>query len=104
MAAAVSETIFGFEVLLEKELGCGSFGTVLEAIRADSREIVAVKKITRIGSANFAKIAIREAVNFQKVLFQGFMSQCAIFLSCKNNNPLVICRIKLNLVTSEISL
>ena len=67
MAAAASEIIFGFEVLLDKELGSGSFGTVLEAIRADSREIVAVKKITRIGSANFAKIAIREAVNFQKL-------------------------------------
>ena len=67
MAAAASETIFGFEVLLDKELGSGSFGTVLEAIRADSREIVAVKKITRTGSANFAKTASREAVNFQKL-------------------------------------
>ena len=66
MATAASDTVFGYQIL-QKELGSGTFGTILEAVNNETGEVVAVKKISRTGSANFAKTASKEAANFQRL-------------------------------------
>lgn len=67
MATAAPDNVSGYQILLDKELGRGSFGTILEAVNTVSGEVVAVKKISRTGSGNFAKTASKEAVNFQRL-------------------------------------